>query len=811
MPESDAEFLKQLREAFRLEAEDHLQAMRLSLKGIEDHVRAVEGSGATVEPEIAGELLERIYRETHTLKGAARAVNATPIETLCQALEDVFAAWKRRDRTPSPEAFDPLYRAVNAIQAAVAAHGESRPLAEPDQELLRSLREAAGAGAGGPGPTGRRPGLVRSPRPAPASAPPQAAPLSGQAGRAPEKAPSAPAAPGSPASGAAPPSAPAASPAAPPPAAPGSGPAVSLSAAEPEVALPSSVRVSAAHIEDLVLQIEELTSVRQAAARCTSILDQAMERLVSLAAGRRGESGAAGTGTGPARDIAELLVAARAACAEAELQLGTCTVSLGDTARRMLRLPASVLLDQLQFAVRDLTRTTARDVAVEFSGGDVRLDRRILEDLKDILIHMLRNAVDHGIEDREARLAAGKSAQGRIRVSLTQSTTGLVTVRVEDDGRGIDLEALRRAAVAKEFLSEAEASLLSPDEVLQLMFRSEISTSSRVTEVSGRGLGMAIVREKVVRLGGDIGVESTPGQGTAFRMTLPSMRSTFRGVLVTVGGQEFVLPSIHLARALLVSSVDDVQMVEGRETIVSEGELLPLVRLGDLLGVRHEAPAQNGGRGGRHIRTPAVVVVSGGRSVALGVDRLGAEEEILPRPLGSLFSGTRHFESAAVTGSGRLALVLDAGSLVEAAGQESPRSSPVRRSSSASPGQPRQRRPALLVADDSVTTRMLLKNVLEGSGFLVDTAVDGADAWAKLQAGSYDAVVTDVEMPRLNGFELTARIRADRRLAGLPVVLVTALASDVDRERGVEAGASAYIVKSGFDQANLIDSLRSLL
>src|SRR6185369_3620006 len=333
------------------------------------------------------------------------------------------------------------------------------------------------------------------------------------------------------------------------------------------------------------------------------------------------------------------------------------------------------------------------------------------------------------------------------------------------------------------------------------VFMSGLSTAPMITDISGRGLGLAIVREKVEKLGGTVTMTSEPLMGTTFRMTLPLTLSTCRGVLVGAGGQSFIVSDAGVEK---VARVDRgaLRTVENRETVELDGEALSFVRLDDVLLLPRQKQA-----GDDSGLMPLFVIGSGTRRVAFGVDAILDEQEVLVKKLGPQLPRVRNIAGATVLGTGKVAAILHPGDLVKSAirGAAAPIGAAYRAET------PEEVRRSVLVAEDSITARTLLKNILESGGFRTITAVDGIDALTQLKSNDIDLVVSDVDMPRMNGFDLTAKIRASREFADLPVVLVTSLDSREDRERGIDVGANAYIVKSSFDQSNLLEVIRRLI
>jgi two-component system chemotaxis sensor kinase CheA len=340
---------------------------------------------------------------------------------------------------------------------------------------------------------------------------------------------------------------------------------------------------------------------------------------------------------------------------------------------------------------------------------------------------------------------------------------------------------------------------------MALAFEPGVSTSPMITELSGRGLGLAIVKERVEQLSGTLAVESQPGRGTVFRLGLPLTLARMRGVVVRAGGRLFALPTRGVERVARVAR-EDVKTVENRETVSLAGRTYALARLPAVLGMDEQdeqAPADEAAR------LPLVVLAGGQplQAIAFALDEVVDERELLFKPLGRQLERLAHVAGAAVLGGGQVVPVLHVADLLRSAVRQA--GAPQARAAVRAAAAPAAKR--LLVAEDSITSRTLLKGILEGAGYQVETAADGAEAFAALRGGAFDLLVSDVDMPRLNGFGLTAKVRADRKLAELPVVLVTSLDSRQDREHGIDVGANAYLVKSSFDQGSLLEVVERLL
>jgi two-component system chemotaxis sensor kinase CheA len=362
---------------------------------------------------------------------------------------------------------------------------------------------------------------------------------------------------------------------------------------------------------------------------------------------------------------------------------------------------------------------------------------------------------------------------------------------------------VKAAAGRLGIVSAEEAERFGEREAFALAFQSGVTTSPIITDVSGRGLGLAIVREKVELLGGTVAIESHPDAGTAFRIVLPLTLANFRGILVRAGGQLFVIPAASVERVTQVAD-KDIQTVENRETIPFHGQAVALAWLSDVLELPRKVTGMAGASAGN---APAVVLGSDLVRIAFRVDEVLGEQEVLVKNLGRQLARVRNVAGASVLGTGQVVPVLNVSDLLKSAVQRA--TTPLAPVTGGKPAAAEKQ--SILVVEDSITSRSLLKAIMESAGYRVTTAVDGADGYTTLKTGTFDLVVSDVEMPRMDGFDLTAKIRADKNLSDLPVVLVTALESREHRERGIDAGANAYIVKSSFDQSNLLEIIRRLI
>jgi two-component system chemotaxis sensor kinase CheA len=442
-------------------------------------------------------------------------------------------------------------------------------------------------------------------------------------------------------------------------------------------------------------------------------------------------------------------------------------------------------------------------------GAETELDKRVLEQIKDPLMHLLRNAVDHGIEPPEVREAQGKPRYGTLTLAAEQVGKDVV-IRVSDDGRGLNIDAIREA-VARHYGDEAPVAEMGQTELEQAIYNAGISTSPIVTDVSGRGVGLDVVRRNVAALRGRIDMTWEPGEGTTFVLTLPLALSSMHGLLVQVGGQRFALP-LNAIERMMPLDWEQVASMGGQDVVRYHAQHLPLVRLADVLELS--------GTNGYDEDAAIVILAAAERRMAFIVDALSGEQEIVNKGLGRQLARVGGIAGATVMGNGEIVLVLNVADLIQMA-QRSERASTrahARTSASlkemASPTRPQAERAGqwLLIVDDSITTRTLEKNILEAAGYTVQIATNGQEAWGLIAGGETpDLVVSDVAMPQMDGIALTRRIKSQERTAEIPVILVTSLDSTQDKARGIDAGADAYITKGTFDQNNLLRTIQQLI
>jgi two-component system chemotaxis sensor kinase CheA len=507
------------------------------------------------------------------------------------------------------------------------------------------------------------------------------------------------------------------------------------------------------------------------------------------------------------QEIHSILQRARGLAGELAQNTAQLAVVAGAISQEVMAirlLPAGTVFMPLERLVRDLSRQTGKEMRLALSGTDTEIDRRILDGLRDPLMHMVRNSVDHGIELPHERQQAGKDSHGTLRLSATQRGDR-VQITIEDDGRGLDVDAIRQTALRRNVLTAERAEQMDEAGLIELIFAPGFSTRTTVSEMSGRGVGMDVVREHVTRLGGDIGVRTTPGVGTCFTITVPLTLATTRVLLLGDGGQIYAVPSSSIERTGRVRA-SDMHRLEGRRAMQIDGRAVPIVELADVLqrsDPNTPVPAANEWR-------PFILLPQGDRAVALLTDRLIDETEVVVKALGAPLTRVRHVGGAAILGTGAVVVILNPADLIKSALGNVDAAPRLRVNDVPAPQALAPRR-QVLVVDDSVMTRTLERTILEAAGYGVVVAADGTQALDMLNEHQIDLIISDVEMPSMDGLALTSAVRQDERWRHLPIVLVTSLDAPAQVERGAAAGADAYIVKGRFDQNDLLQTIGRLL
>ena len=448
--------------------------------------------------------------------------------------------------------------------------------------------------------------------------------------------------------------------------------------------------------------------------------------------------------------------------------------------------------------VRDLARNLGKDVVLRVEGEDTLVDRDILQRIESPLNHMLRNAVDHGMESAQERLAAGKPATGTI-VMEARHRAGMLNIEISDDGRGVDPEKIRRTVIERKMATEQMVGAMSQAELLEFLFLPAFSLKGGITEISGRGVGLDIVHDTIRQQNGTVRIESELGKGFRTSITLPLTQSIVRALVVDVKGEAYAVPIVKVERVLMVPQ-SAVHTLENKQFFDHGGEHLGLVAAAQVLELGDMDHAEE---------MPVVVIGGSARRYALVVDKIRGEESLAVQAIDPIFGKMRDISAAALLDDGEPVLILDVPDLllsVEKLLEEGGLHQLTRADHAG-----RRRMKRILVVDDSLTVREMERKLLVGRGFEVDIAVDGIDGWNVVRSGDYDLVITDVDMPRMDGIELVTLIKKDLHLHKLPVMIVSYKDRPEDRARGLAAGADYYLTKGSFHDETLLDAVSDLI
>ena len=752
-------------ELFRLEAETQTAVLSAGVLAIEE----LERSPQTVES---------MMRAAHSLKGAARIVGLDPAVRVAHALEDVFVAAGKGVFRVQPRHADRLLAGIDFLGAIAKADDALQPdgpwPARAEQlvaELDVMLAEPVGAVAAGAGIS-----AFNTPSVTPSAAPSAVASAVAETALEPAGA--------------------------------------TAATARPTDQIDRVVRVSAESLTRLVgLAGESLVETRQLRPFVDALLQlRATDVDLCDALAALDEKLKTADMAVPA-PITAMLTTIRE---RADAGLATLTRHVEDFesfARRnedlSNRLHHEVIVSRMRpladgirgfpRLVRDVARTLGKQVRFEVRGEQTGVDRDILDKLEAPLSHLIRNSLDHGIELPATREAAGKPGTGTIRLEA-RHRAGMLQIAITDDGRGIDVEQLRVKAVARGLVARQVADQLTELELLEFLFLPGFSTKDHVTEISGRGVGLDVVQSMVKSVGGSVRVATQPGRQTVFTLQLPITMSVIRALLVEIGGEPFAFPLTRIDH-ILFCKADEIRTVEGRQYFDRDGVSIGLVMAAQILEAPAAPPADP---------IPVVVISDRGQQFGMIVDSFLGERDLEVRPLDPRLGKVPDVNSASLLENGDPVLIVDVEDLVRSIDNVlmGRRLSRVEFERIAEQARKRKR---ILVVDDSITVRELERQLLQARGFAVDVAVDGMDGWNAIRGTHYDLVVTDVDMPRMDGIGLVSLLKADPARRETPVVIVSYKDREEDRLRGLDAGANRYLTKSSFHDETFVDTIIDLI
>lgn len=761
---------QELKDLFKAESEEHLQNLDEGLLLLEKDPHDQQ-------------TLEEVFREAHSLKGASRMLGIVKIESISHTLEDILGDAKRGAIVLSPELIDRMYYGLDAIKKLVDEALTGNQVHVDTEHVINVM-------------TGKD-------EPRKKEAPPERAPTPIETEADEIETIETPAI---------------------------ETPAIEEEAEEATAPLPEpptevksykieTIRVKPQKLDVLMTHSGELTVTKIRIARRLGQIEEILavweewskdsfaNRFAIDKLAKNEHSGELkhvldylGKENARIERLGVMLNRLRNAAYEDTTRLEFIVNEMEEGIRAIRLLPLSTIFNLFARMVRDLAKGQSKDVSLKVVGGETTADKQILEEMKDPLMHMIRNAVDHGIELPHIREQKGKPRAGTVQLKAYHTATSIV-IEVTDDGRGLDIEKIKQTAIKRRICRKAELDVMTKSQIQNLIFTSGFSTSELITDVSGRGVGMDVVRNNIENLKGTIEVKSQVDQGCTIQIKLPITLATTRVLIASIRDLSYAIP-VEFVETTLQIEREKIFSIEGRETITMDGRPVSVARLTDLL----ELPGSNGKGDQTNTKIlPCIILSIGEDRLGLIVDSLLDEQEVVLKPHSGVLQRVRNVSGATILGTGEICMVLNPPDLMKSVQKKSIAIVAEQHDDQV------QRKQTILLVEDSITTRTQEKRILESAGYDVVTAVDGVDGFNKLSSRSFDAVISDIEMPNMTGLALTEKIRQHKEYDELPVILVTSLASEADKKRGVEVGANAYITKGTFDQKVLIDTLQRLI
>jgi two-component system sensor histidine kinase and response regulator WspE len=744
---------------FRMEAESQTQTLTEGLLAME---RGAADSGA----------VEAMMRAAHSIKGAASIVGLDVLVQLAHGMEDSFIAAQHGKLKLTPERIDVLLSGVDLIvqlsrmddAGAASWLGENASQVDRTLNAIATIAELPELPPLNPPSLAYPPVLEDAPYPAPTGSLTAA-------------------------------TAPLAEPAAPRPVGPGAAPAKAPAQNfDRLLSLASESRINAHQLQPM---IQSMQRFKRNQGTLFALLEQLHE---SVSGGMDAALKEKTLLTLQKMQPLKQSVLEHLADIEAyERRLLTVSQGMVEEVLALRMRPFRDGVHPFPRMVRDLARSLGKEVRLVIDGEDTLVDRDILARIESPLNHILRNAIDHGMEPPYERLASGKEAVGTVRMDA-RHRAGMLSIEISDDGRGVDIEKIRQAVIERKMASPAMAASLLPAELLEFLFLPAFSLKTTVSELSGRGVGLDIVHETIRQQNGTVRLESEPGQGFRTSITLPLTQSIVRALVVDIQGEAYALPIVKVERVLMVER-STIHTLENKQFFDFGDEHLGLVSAAQVLELGQMVETTD--------QLPVVVIGTGARRYALVVDAIRGEQSLAVQGIDAVFGKLRDISSAALLDDGAPVLILDVPDLLLSIdkllheGDLHQLAKPDRAE--------RRKVKRILVVDDSLTVREMERKLLLGRGFEVDIAIDGMDGWNVVRSGEYDLVVTDVDMPRLDGIELVSLIKKDMHLHKLPVMIVSYKDRPEDRARGLSAGADYYLTKGSFHDETLLDAVADLI
>ncbi len=735
---------KEMQELFYAESQERLKRIEQGLMQLEkDHENL--------------QTLQEIFREMHSLKGAARILNLYDIEILSHRMEDIFSAASKKKLQFTENIISVLYQGVNALYALVEEAAKGVPSKVVVSEIISQIKFFIN--------TEKRNKMSDTPRRTQALNP-------------------------------------------------ANDLLVSVKIQENFEESPfkiETIRVEMQKIDILMNEVGELNVARFRIEERFSNLENILEKWEYLSKEIEGYYGENPSLKNHSRNFGLLLEGIKNKLYEDNARLDSYISQLEENIREIRLLPLDILFSFFQRMVRDMEKEQGKKIHFSIEGSQIKVDKKILEEMKAPLMHLLSNAIIHGIETSEEREKAGKKTDGNLILRAYQTKSNYIVIEVQDDGRGLDKKTIQNTAIKQGLYSREQISEMTEEQIYSLIFEPGLSTSSFITEVSGRGMGLSVVKKSVAQLKGNISLDSSYGHGCKFKIFLPVTMSTESVLIVqTEEREKYAIPVESVLKSFFVKK-ENLLTMEGRDIVLMDGIPISVAKLSSLVQCKRKdwivsaQPVTSERTSSASPLFSCVVLDVNNKKMAILVDQILEEKEIVLKPKSPLIEHIPCISGSSILGTGEICLVLNPHELLVLLQQK------VLAVTQNKKIRPVLRPKKILMVEDSITIRIRIKRILEAGGYEVIESVDGADAMEKLALHPIDAVVSDITMPNMDGLELTTRLRQDQKYKNLPVILLTMLSSEEDRKKGLLAGANAYISKPTFDQKLLLDTLKRVI
>ena len=733
------EVLKELVDIFKTELSENLQIITDGLLALEKHDMEVTHD----------KVIEEIFRAGHNIKGSSRSIGINDVSDIAHEIESIFTSIRDNKQNVSLEMINLCFEAVDGMHAAMQSFCENQPLPFDLKDLLNRLRVGGGLPIDTTDSTDNSDPISTTNT------------TQNNLITAPKKETF-------------------------------TNRRSNIKASVDNLVEHNTIRVALRQLDKIAALLEEMQVNKIS-------IDEHYLDLVKLATKTK-------QFTRPSLATPDLIIEAgntislmRKNFYNSINELNTITNSIQEEVRMLRLVPASNLLRTLKRTARDLANNLNKQVDLEIINDDIKMDKMILQNLKDPITHILRNAIDHGIELPELRVQNNKPATAHIIIHVVDEGDQIL-LTIKDDGAGIDYKKIAAAAEKKKVATKSELEKMQSDEIINLIFHPGFSTKEIITDISGRGVGLDVVKSNLANIKGDVTVQTEINKGTVFQLRFPLTLSGDVGLIIKTNNQVFVIPTSTVERVLMAQK-KDIITVQGSQVILIEDKPVPLRTLATVLKL------DNGADISAKNQFPIVLLKKGTDYVALIVDEIIGKREIVIKPLSSPLINILCVAGGTLLGNGQVAIVLNSNDVINTAVNKFKGSSIITSSEETSTVQQYH----VLLADDSITTRTLGKNILENNNYKVTVAVDGAQAWELLQHQTFDLLMTDIEMPNMTGLELTAKVRSSDTHKDLPVIICTSLGSEAQIKHGIEVGANAYIVKHDFESKELLEIVGQLV